>query len=128
VCDAFMKDGVKWIQVENGHWLPVVRGDGHICLKAMPGTGLAGATAKGPACGAGHTMVVSTYAGPGCGARFFDRSLYPRMPLSFTPLLPLEALPCVWPMTFFSGVHCLLPVRSVNRVRALKVWQRVRMR
>jgi hypothetical protein len=30
VCDAFMKDGVEWILLANGYWLPVVRADGYV--------------------------------------------------------------------------------------------------
>jgi hypothetical protein len=33
----------------------------------------------------------------------------------------LEALACVRPMTFLSGVHCLLPVDTVNSAQTLQV-------
>jgi hypothetical protein len=46
-----------------------------------------------------------------CLARrpFFDRNLHSRMPLVPTPA-PIEALACVWPMPFLSGVNYLLPL------------------
>jgi hypothetical protein len=37
---------------------------------------------------------------------------------AFAP--PLEALACVRPMAFLSGVHCLLPVGTVNCSGGLK--------
>jgi hypothetical protein len=39
----------------------------------------------------------------------------------FHAFAPLEALACVWPMAFLSGVHCLLPVGTVNSVQTLKI-------
>jgi hypothetical protein len=42
------------------------------------------------------------------------------MPLSFHAVAPLEVLPCVRPMPFISGVHCLLLVGTVNCVETLK--------
>jgi hypothetical protein len=37
---------------------------------------------------------------------------------------PLEALACVWPMAVISGVHCLLPIGTVNCVQTLKAQRR----
>jgi hypothetical protein len=40
--------------------------------------------------------------------------------IGFHAFAPLEALLCVWSMTFLSGVHCLLPVDTVHSVATLK--------
>ena len=40
--------------------------------------------------------------------------------IEFHAFAPVEALAGVWPMAFPSGVHCLLPVGTVNSVATLK--------
>jgi hypothetical protein len=57
-----------------------------------------------------------------CGARFPTEIYTPEDAIgshAFAP--PLEALACVRPIAFLSGVHCLLPVGTVNSVQTLKV-------
>jgi hypothetical protein len=40
--------------------------------------------------------------------------------IEFHAFAPLEALPCVCPMPFLSGFHCLLPVGTAIFVETLK--------
>jgi hypothetical protein len=54
------------------------------------------------------TVVALTFVNenPQCArCAFFDRDLHARSAIEFHAFAPLEALPCVCPMTFISGVH-----------------------
>jgi hypothetical protein len=86
--------------------------------KTTPGTTCTGTCPDGPDCDCVHTIVARwtmsntrlVYAGGHCHARcaFFDRDLHSRMPFECHAFASLEALPCVCPMAFLSGVHYLL--------------------